>query len=248
MKVDYPSLKKINEKLIYAQLTGFGEDDPRPAFDMVLQAEAGFLYMTGEPGRPSVKMPVALIDILAAHQMKEGILIALLKRAATGEGSLVRTSLYEAALASLANQASNWLMAGHIPQAMGTLHPNIAPYGEVFHSADDKPLVLAVGTDKQFVNLCKSLDINIFEDKKFKANTQRVIHRTVLGGHLSEAMRKHTSKELERRFIEFQVPYARIRDMREVFEPPQAQAMILEEKMPDGKVSHRVKTVAFQVD
>ena len=84
--MDYEYLNQLNPRLIYAELTGFGANDRRPAFDVVLQAETGFLYLTGEPDRPPVRMPVALIDILAAHQLKEGILVALLQRAQTGKG------------------------------------------------------------------------------------------------------------------------------------------------------------------
>jgi crotonobetainyl-CoA:carnitine CoA-transferase CaiB-like acyl-CoA transferase len=131
LKLDYKDLKPYNPSLIYAELTGFGGDDSRPAFDVVLQAETGFMYMNGEPHRNPVKMPVALIDVLAAHHMKEAILCALINKLKTGEGQHISMSLYECALASLANQATNWLMEGHIPQPMGTQHPNIAPYGDM---------------------------------------------------------------------------------------------------------------------
>ena len=160
LKMDYDTLQKINPKLIFAQLTAYGENDDTPAFDVVLQAEAGFMYMNGEAEREAVKMPVALIDLLAAHQLKEGILVALLQRQQTGKGSFVTASLVESAISSLANQATNWLMGNHIPQRMGTMHPNIAPYGDVFYTADDKPIVLAVGTERQFENLCAVLNIS----------------------------------------------------------------------------------------
>ena len=94
MALDYEELSKVNPRLIYAQLTGYGGESSRPAFDIVLQAEAGFLFMNGEPGGKPVRMPVALIDLLAAHQLKEGILLALLQRSQTGRGSLVSTSLF----------------------------------------------------------------------------------------------------------------------------------------------------------
>lgn len=118
MGFDSDSLRAENQRLIYAQLNSYADpEDESPAFDAVLQAEAGFLYMNGEADRPPVKLPVALIDILAAHQLKEAILLALLHRERTGEGSVVTASLLESALASLANQASNYLMIGHIPNA-----------------------------------------------------------------------------------------------------------------------------------
>lgn len=247
LKLDYQTISSINSHIIFATLTGFGDDNPRPAFDVVLQAEAGFIFMTGEPNRPPVKMPVALIDVLSAHQMKEGILIALLQKAKTGKGAFVETSLYKAALASLVNQATNWLMAGHIPQPMGTLHPNISPYGDIFYSKDKKAIVLAVGTENQFIALCHSLKIDIYNHSFFNSNTQRVIHRKELSNHLSKAISTFEIDVLEKIFLENEVPYGRIRNMKEVFELPEAQAMILEEKMDDGGVSKRVKSVAFEI-
>lgn len=247
LRVDYATISALCPSVIFANLTGFGGNNPRPAFDVVLQAEAGFIYMTGEPNRPPVKMPVALIDVLAAHQMKEGILIALLQRSQTGKGYLVETSLYQAALASLINQATNWLMAKHIPQAMGTLHPNIAPYGDIFYTQDERPIVLAAGTERQFQNLCQALNLDLFKTEKFKTNTLRVSHRKALSTALSQAISQHNIDDLEQLFLQLNVPYGRIRNMKEVFELPEAQAMVLEEKMPDGDISKRVKSVAFRI-
>ncbi|MBK7873300.1 MAG: CoA transferase [Saprospiraceae bacterium] len=254
MRMDYDFLKTLNPGLIFGQITGYGENDDTPAFDVVLQAEAGFLYMTGEPGRNPVKMPVALIDILAAHQLKEAILLALLKRQMTGEGSYVSVSLFESAVASLANQATNWLMAGHIPQRMGTRHPNIAPYGDIFETKDNEQIVIAVGTDRQFENLCKVL--NIKPNEQFLTNAKRVKNRVDLIGFLQLAFRQFDRDEILQRFRESGVPAAAIRTMPEVFEHPLAKNMILEEIMPaspsaslwrpkDGRLSRRVKTLVF---
>jgi crotonobetainyl-CoA:carnitine CoA-transferase CaiB-like acyl-CoA transferase len=247
MGVDYEALKKINPKLIFAQLTSFGEDDETPAFDIVLQAEAGFLYMTGEPNREPVRMPVALIDLLAAHQLKEAILIALLEKSRTGKGGYITTSLLESAVASLANQATNWLMAGHIPQPMGTKHPNIAPYGDIFYSADEKPIVMAIGTEKQFLQLCKVLNTNdLVKDIRFSKNAERVRNRSELNLILQNAFQHFQQDFLLKAFKENGVPAGKIRTMQEVFEHPKAQNMILEETMEDGAISKRVKTVAFE--
>jgi crotonobetainyl-CoA:carnitine CoA-transferase CaiB-like acyl-CoA transferase len=138
LQMGYEQLKKINPRLIYAHISGFANASSRTAYDLILQAETGFMYMNGTPESGPLKMPVALIDILAAHQLKEGILIALIKRLQTGKGSRVSASLEHAAIASLANQASNWLMTGYNHQPSGSLHPNIAPYGELFTTADSK--------------------------------------------------------------------------------------------------------------
>jgi crotonobetainyl-CoA:carnitine CoA-transferase CaiB-like acyl-CoA transferase len=129
-------LRALNPRLVHGHIKGFAAQPERPAFDVVLQAETGYISMTGSDADHLAKLPIALIDVLAAHQLKEGLLLALLRRAATGQGALVEVSLEEAALSGLVNQASNRLMAGAVARPLGTLHPNIAPYGEVFRCAD----------------------------------------------------------------------------------------------------------------
>ena len=247
MGVDAASLRAKNHKLIFAQLNSFADpEDESPAFDAVLQAEAGFMYMNGEPDRAPVKMPVAMIDTLAAHQLKEGILLALIHRARSGEGSTMTVSLMESALASLVNQASNFLMTGQIPQRMGSQHPNIAPYGDTFLCADGQTLLLAVGTERQFSQLCKALHLQeLLENIDFQSNTARVKNREQLVAHLAKAISR---KNLDEHMIAFKasgVPAARIRDMKAVFEMPVAQAMVLEEKLPNGLLTKRMKTVVF---
>jgi crotonobetainyl-CoA:carnitine CoA-transferase CaiB-like acyl-CoA transferase len=246
--MDYETLKTINPNIIYGQIYGFDEEDETPAFDVVLQAEAGFMYMNGEKGGQAVKMPVALIDILAAHQLKEGILIALLNREKTGKGAFVSTSLYESAVSSLANQATNWLMAGHIPQRMGSEHPNIAPYGDVFLTADKKEIVVACGTQRQWLGLCKALKMNdLLSDERFSSNQKRVVNRAELYALLKESMAEYERDILIEIFKKHQIPIGGIRTMSEVFENPVAQNMILEQVDYNHKTSKRVKTVAFKV-
>ena len=246
--MDYETLKTINPKLIFAKLTAFGENDDTPAFDVVLQAEAGFLYMTGEADRAPVKMPVALIDLLAAHQLKEGLLVALLQRERTGKGSFVTASLVESAIASLANQATNWLMGNHIPQRMGTMHPNIAPYGDVFYTSDDKPIVLAVGTERQFANLCDGLHLTkLTKNEQFKTNAARVRNRVALKSILAKAIKKYKRTAILNQLKLKKVPVGSIRNMQEVFELEAAKQMILRETLEDGTVTERVRTVVFEV-
>ncbi|WP_370392183.1 CaiB/BaiF CoA transferase family protein [uncultured Winogradskyella sp.] len=238
LKLGYIDLKQYNPSLIYAELTGFGGNDSRPAFDVVLQAETGFMFMNGEPQRNPVKMPVALIDVLAAHHMKEAILCALIHRLKTGEGQHISMSLYECALASLANQATNWLMEGHIPQPMGTQHPNIAPYGDMYTTKDGRSLVLAIGSDKQFDNLCSLLNI---ECEEFRTNAQRLSKREMLNSKISDYIGKEVSgywiSELEQRNI----PYGIVKNMKDVFEDEKAKKMLLYDII-EGVDTVRVKT------
>lgn len=249
MGFDPETLRSENPRLIYAQLNSFADpEDESPAFDIVLQAEAGFLAMCGEQGGPPVRMPVAFVDLLAAHQLKEAILLALLQRERTGEGSTVSTSLMESALASLANQASNYLMTGHIPQRMGTRHPNIAPYGDTFQCADGQTLLLAVGTERQFSQLCKVLNLeNLLQNVDFQTNTARVKNRERLNEMLQAAISAMALNDAMTKLQAASVPAARIRDMASVFEMPAAQEMVLEERLSEGRLTKRVKTIAFNI-
>lgn len=246
--MDYDSLKAICPDLIYANISGFGEESERVAFDVVLQAESGFMYMNGQPESPPTKMPVALIDVLAAHQLKEGVLVALLQRYKTGKGAYVSVSLLEAAVASLANQATNWLMGKHIPQRMGSLHPNIAPYGELFETKDGKLLILSIGSDRQFGALCTCLNrLDLLENEAYISNTKRVKNRLVLAKELRLSFKELIAKDILQKCHQRYVPIGQVRNMQEVFEQPTAQAMILEENI-DGLATKRVRTAAFRIE
>lgn len=246
--LDCHSLRQCNPRLIYASISAYGEDDLRPGFDVAIQAETGWMFMNGEPGGPPVKMPVALMDLLAAHQLKEGILVALLKREQTGLGSEVTVSLFDAGISSLANQASNWLNVGHLPQRMGSQHPNIAPYGEIFYTKDDKPLIISTGTEEQFRELCEIIHLpELPEDERFKTNTLRLTNRAVLNEMLAPAFRLLAAAEVLDRCHALQVPVAPVRNLKELFELEAAHKLILEETSLEGVVSKRVRTVVFEL-
>jgi len=248
MGLSYEQVKEIKQDIIYAQLNGYPNKE-KVAFDMVLQAESGFLSMCGTQNGEPAKLPVALIDLLAAHQLKEGILIALLKKYKTGKGSFVVSSLYESAIASLANQATNWLMNKYIPKRMGTLHPNIAPYGEIFTSKDNTKVVLAIGTDNQFKNLCKVLEIEeLVENKKYKTNTDRVENRASLYMILESELHKMTAKEFLEKCLNENIPSGEVKNMKVVFEDHAASKMVIVDQDEKGNTRKRVKTIAFRVD
>lgn len=229
LQVDPARLMTKHPALIYADLTAYGPGDERLGFDAIIQAEAGFTYMNGEPESPPTKMPVALIDLLAAHQLKEGILLALLKRLQTGEGSHVTTSLLGAGLASLANQATNWLVGGKIPGRMGSSHPNIVPYGTIFKTSEGKELVLAVGNDGQFARLCDVLQRqDLPQQAEFATNAQRVRNRGLLEPQLREAIGKWSREALLAALQAHQVPAGAVNNLEEACAQPQAQAMMLE--------------------
>lgn len=242
--MDYHSLKKVNPGLIYAAVEGMGKGDERPAFDVVLQAETGFISMCGSGGEAFSKMPVALIDLLAAHQLKQGILLALIQRGNTGVGCKVKVSLLKAGLASLANQATNWLMANHLPGRMGTRHPNIAPYGDAFHTLDNRNFVLAVGTEKQWQDLCGFLGL---EGKlKKMTNPERVENREEVVVACAEKFSKLSSKELFFRLTSRKIPFGEILKLDEVLSTETAGGMQIEEEQ-EGVLKKGLRSVAFEV-
>ncbi|GAA4302356.1 CaiB/BaiF CoA-transferase family protein [Nibribacter koreensis] len=243
LQLDYKTLTTRNPKLLYGAITGYGSQEPRAGYDAVLQAEAGFMYLNGKPGGPPVKMPVALIDLLAAHQLKEGLLTALLKRERSGKGSYVEVSLLRAAIASLANQATNYLVAGVTPQRMGSEHPNIVPYGTVFQTADQKDLVLAIGDDRQFAHLCAVLGIpNKVQDPAFATNKARVQHRQEVNAFLKAEIKKQNREELLASLIARQVPAGAIHTIPEALAIPAAQAQLVQDA---GSGLKGLRQVAF---
>jgi crotonobetainyl-CoA:carnitine CoA-transferase CaiB-like acyl-CoA transferase len=172
-QMDVDTLFKINNTLIIGEINGYGENDERVAYDLLLQAETGYLSMTGYSEDMPAKMPVAFIDILAAHQMKEAILIALLLQKENKIGKHITVSLFDTAIASLTNQASNYLMTNLIPKPLGSLHPNIAPYGEIFITKDNKKTITAIGSDRQFEAFCMMINgQEILTKSQYKTNAE----------------------------------------------------------------------------
>ena len=202
--VDYKTLKEINPALIYGQITGYGLDNPKVGYDAVIQAESGFMSINGELGADPLKMPVALIDVLAGHQLKEALLVALIERMESGQGKFVQVALIDAAISALVNQGANWLVGQNQPTSMGNIHPNIAPYGELFMTKDKRQLLLAVGSDRQFSKLCSILKIS--EIHRFSTNQERVENREELNRMLSNEIRLWPSVELMEILVSQQVP------------------------------------------
>ncbi|HEX4095467.1 MAG TPA: CoA transferase, partial [Caulobacteraceae bacterium] len=190
--LDYPSLAAANPRLVYCSITGFGQSGPdagRAGYDYMIQAVGGLMSITGESGRPPVKVGVAVADLFAGLYASNAILAALLHARATGEGQHIDIALFEAQAAMLANQASNWFISGEVPGPMGGAHPNLAPYQPL--PTSDGALVIAVGNDGQFQALCRALGAaELAADARFRTNALRVEHR----GELTRALEALTSR------------------------------------------------------
>lgn len=238
--LDFKTLSQHSPSIILGEISGYGFDSDRVAFDLILQADAGFMSMNGTSESGPVKMPVAFIDLFAAHQMKEGLLEALLEQKENPGAYQVRVSLFDAAVASLANQATNYLIAGHVPQRMGSKHPNIAPYGELFPTKDNRQLTLAVGSDKQFEKLSNYFQLDIHQ--KFPTNQARVENRAEIEQSLAVVIKDKIAQEIEHDLIQLNIPVAVINDLEQLFKKEETQQLLLE-----NEAGKRVKTVAYNI-
>ncbi len=228
--LDYESLSRINPRLIYCSITGFGQSGPyaaRPGYDFLIQAMGGLMSITGakdgEPGAGPQKAGVAVTDILTGLYATIGILAALAHRDRSGEGQHIDVALLDVQVACLANQAMNYLVGGTAPVRMGNAHPNIVPYQD-FPTADGH-MIIAVGNDSQFARLCAELGLTeLAEDERFATNPSRVANRERLIALLAAATATRTTTEWTARLERAQVPCGPINTLDQVFADPQVRA------------------------
>ncbi len=179
LDLDPDQLLKNFPRLIWCTIGGFGGDSERPGYDFVVQAERGWMWITGEPDGPPTKMGVALADVVAGKDAVIAILAALVERAQTGRGRRLSTSLAASAAAALVNVAQNTLVTGRDAGRWGNAHPNLVPY-QLFH-ASDRHIVIAVGSNAQWLACAGALGLDaLAADPRFLANEGRVVHRDVL--------------------------------------------------------------------
>ena len=184
--LDAETLRAANPRLIYASITGFGQDGPsadRAGYDYIIQGMGGMMSVTGlpdgVPGGGPMRAGVAIVDLFTGLYASNAILAALHRREAAGEGAVIDLSLFETQLAVLANQASNALVSGQDPPRQGNTHPNIVPY-QPFEAAD-QPLIIAIGNDRQFGRLAEICGAPEWtSDPRFATNGARVAHRSEL--------------------------------------------------------------------
>lgn len=243
LKIDFNSLKKINPHIIYAQLYAFDYGEDTPGYDVVMQAECGYIGMCGSPDKPA-KIPVAMIDILAAEQMKNGILMALIRQSVSKKAIKINVSLFKSGISALINQAANYLMEGYEPRRMGTMHPNIAPYGDLFECRDKKWIMLAIGSDDQFRTFAQLMKFAHEEQEHFSNNTMRIEERQKLISLIQNKINNYTSKDLIIVLNENRIPHGMVKSMKEVFNHPLAESMIMKRQMYGTEVSS-VSTLSF---
>ena len=185
--LDFESLKAVNPRLIYASITGFGQDGPyanRAGYDFLIQGMGGAMSITGDPDGQPTKTGFAMADIFSGLYATIGILAALRRRDETGQGARIDCALMDAQVAVLANQSLNFLVSGNAPQRLGNAHPSIVPY-EVFPVADGH-IIIAVGNDGQYRRLCEVLgQAELGTDADYATNPARVENRLALIARLS---------------------------------------------------------------
>jgi crotonobetainyl-CoA:carnitine CoA-transferase CaiB-like acyl-CoA transferase len=224
--LDYASLRPENPRLVYCSITGFGQTGPyaqRPGYDFIIQAMGGIMDITGEPDGGPMKPGVAYADVFTGVYSALAVEAALLARHKTGEGQHIDMSLLDVQVSVLANQALYYLVSGAPPQRVGNAHATVVPYG-VF-PASDGHVVIAVGNDSQFRELCKVLDMpELAADPRFTTNPGRVENRAALTELLFARTRQHTRQKLMTALEAAGVPTGPIHDVAEVFADPQVKA------------------------
>ncbi len=199
--LDAKTLRAGNPRLIYASITGFGQDGPyadRAGYDYIIQGMGGLMSITGlpdgEPGGGPMRVGVAVVDLFTGLYTCAAILSALYRREKTGEGVHIDMALFDTQLAMLANQASNALISGKDPPRQGNTHPNIVPYQPF--DALDQPIIIAVGNDRQFARLAEMCGHPEWvSDERFASNGLRVANRAAIIELVSECIRRKPAAE-----------------------------------------------------
>ena len=199
--LDAASLRSVNPRLVYASITGFGQDGPyrdRAGYDYIVQGMGGLMSITGlpdgEPGGGPMRVGVAVVDLFTGLYTCVAILSALYRREKSGEGTTIDAALFDTQLSMLANQALNALVSGKDPPRQGNTHPNIVPY-QPFKAAD-QPIIIAVGNDRQFARLAEICGHREWaEDQRFASNAARVAHREEIVDMVSRSIRSKPAAE-----------------------------------------------------
>jgi formyl-CoA transferase len=236
--LDYPAVSTVNPRLVYASITGFGQDGPyadRAGYDFIIQGMAGFMSVTGErddlPGGGPQKAGIAITDLMTGMFASTAILAALAHRDRTGQGQWIDTCLFDCAVAMMAVMNMNYLVTGRPPGRLGNAHPNIVPY-QVFPCADGH-IILAVGNDGQFAKFCAAADVPEWaQDPRFATNAARVENRATLVPMVATVMRERAQRDWLALLEPLGVPCGPINRLDQVFADPQFAARGLRFDLP----------------
>lgn len=227
MGLGWEDCQKINPRMIYASITGYGQTGPyakAAGYDVIIEGEAGLMHITGEPNGPPCKVGVAATDIATGLYTHGAIMAALLSRQQTGKGVWIDCNLFESQIAGLANIASNYLVAGQEAGRHGTSHPSIVPY-QVFPCKDGF-LMVGAGNDRQFGLLASKIlkRPDLSSDPRFSTNVARVANRAELVRIITDALMQYERDHWLKEFEGLGVPFGPINNIKQTFEHPQAVA------------------------
>ncbi len=237
--IGYEEMRRINPRLVYASISGFGQDGPyakRPGFDQIAQGMGGLMSITGIPGHGPVRAGIPLADLSAGLLAALGILTALHEREVSGEGQWVKTSLLEAQIFMLDFQAARYLMQGEVPGQAGNNHPAYIPTG-VFETADGQINIATVGSTI-WERFCEAVSACHLQEKpEYRTGEDRLRHRDALNAEIAEILRQQPTAEWLRRLNAAGVPCGPIYRIDEVFADPQVQHLGIAQSVPgpDGE-------------
>ena len=228
--LDHASLSAERPEIVTCSLTAFRDGEggaTRPGYDIIVQAMSGLMSFTGHPGGQPTKVGVALLDVICGLYAASAIQAALVGRAASGRGSRMTVSLFDASVAALVNQSANYLIGGIVPEPMGNQHPNIVPY-QLFEAAD-RPFILAAGNDRLFQRTCAVIGRpELPRDERFVTNEARVGNRKALIDILAEAFASRSADDWLAELSSADVPCAPVRRLDEVFASAEGRGALQE--------------------
>ena len=229
----------LNPRLIYCSISGYGTTGPRSdeaGYDMVIQGESGLMDVTGFPETGPTKVGVAITDCLAAQYAVQGILLALLSRARTGQGQVVDIALLDAAVSILGLPTGIVAATGRSPGRLGNAHPSLAPY-EPYQAADGQ-VIVAVANPRLWSRFCKAVGLEDLEDDpRFATNSDRLAHRVALNERIEHVFVATRVDELIDRLAAAGVPCGRVRSINDVLRDPQLAARNMLVEIPAGAAS-----------
>jgi crotonobetainyl-CoA:carnitine CoA-transferase CaiB-like acyl-CoA transferase len=239
--IDYETLSRVNPRLIYASISGFGQSGPyrdRPGYDQIAQGLGGLMSVTGLPGQGPVRVGIPVADLTAGMFLAHGVLVALLERERSGKGQWVHTSLLEAMVRMLDFQTTRWLIGKEIPPQAGNDHPTGIPTG-VFKTADGHMNIAASG-QQMYRRLCEALDVrHLVDDPRFKTPQDRSKNRLACNAELEKATVTRTSAEWVEILNKAGVPCGPILNVKEVFEDEQIRHLRLATKIEHPRLGEQ---------
>ena len=247
--LDYKSIKKINPKIIYCSITGFGQTGPyskRGGYDYLVQAMGGIMSITGEKKGQPTKIGVGVSDIITGLYACISILSALKFRDITSQGQHIDISLMDSQVSWLSYVAQGYLTSGITPQRIGNDHPSIVPYQTV--RAKNGLMVLAIANDRQFKNFCNFSGLkNLHLDPKYKNNSQRVKNRSSLNKIINKIIKAKNINFWVNGLTKVNVPCGPINDISQVFEDPQVKSRNMKIKMKHRKSKKKIDLIASPI-